>query len=82
MAWNTDANGNIIVDQITGFHVVPAMGTAVAARIEFQRRSGAGEIVAGSIQLAMSPKIALQLAADLAKTGQHILDLPRPDKSN
>jgi hypothetical protein len=82
MTWDTDAQGNIIVDQITGFHVAPAMGTAVVARIEFQRLSDQGEITSGAIQLAMSPQIARQLAADLERAGKHIVDLPRPDKSN
>ncbi len=82
MSWDADEQGNVVIDQITGFHVAPAMGTVVAVRIEFQRMSDQGEITSGSVQLAMSPKIALQLAADLELTGKYIFDLHRPEKSN
>jgi hypothetical protein len=82
MTWDTDNSGNIIVGQITGFHVAPTMDIAVAVRIEFQRRSEEGEITSDSVQLAMNPKMALQLASDLERSGKHILELPQPDKSN
>jgi hypothetical protein len=82
MTWDTDSEGNITIGQITGFHVAPAMSIAVAVRIEYERMSDEGAIVSDSVQLAMSPKIASQLAGDLEKAGQHILGLARPDKSN
>jgi hypothetical protein len=82
MKWDTDSEDNITVGQVTSFHVAPAMSIAVAVRIEYKRMSNEGEIVSDSVQLAMSPKIASQLADDLGKVAQHILGLARPDKSN
>jgi hypothetical protein len=81
-SWHVDAQGNLVVDQVTGFHVVPAIGTAVVARIEFQSRSEEGETSAGQTQLAMSPAIALQLSDDLAKTAGHILSSSSPGRAN
>jgi len=82
MPWQTDKSGNIIVCPVTGFQVAPAMGIAVLAKIEFQRKSDQGEITPDTVQLAMTPAIVQKLMADLTQALQDIHGAERPKNSN
>ena len=82
MKWDIDANGDVILCPVTGFHLAPAAESSVVARIEFARSAEQLRKGGEAVQFVFTPKQALQLAEDLRKTAEHILALPRRDKPN
>jgi hypothetical protein len=82
MEWDVDAQGNIIWQPIRDFHVAPAADTVVLVRIECSETPPEYSPKLESVQLGMTPAVALQLAEDLRKTAEHILSLRGAGKPN
>jgi hypothetical protein len=80
--WDLDASGNIVLNPVMGFQVGTGAETAVLARIQFARSEDQLRKGGEALQFALSPKIAIELAEDLRKTAEKILNLPRPTKTN
>jgi len=64
------------------FHVAPVAETVMMVRIECSPTPGQEGAKLDAAQLGMSPQHALQLAEDLRKTAEHILALPRLEKTH
>ena len=82
MTWDLDAAGNITLCPLTGYDIATAMETAIMTRIEFARTPDQLESKREALQVVLTPKQALQLSEDLRRAAEHILALPRPDRTN
>jgi hypothetical protein len=82
MKWDTDDDNNVIWKPVAGFHVAPAAETIVMVRIECSPTPNQSAAIPGAVQLGMTPMQALQLAADLRETAEHILAMPQLTKPN
>jgi len=70
-------DGTIIAQPLVGYSMASAAGTTVLARLEYIDVKDGREI-RGSVQLALTPQAAMQVADTLTKQARQILDAPVP----
>jgi len=77
--FETDADGNIITNPVTGWTSACFAGMTVVLAIHYAPTPQALESGENkSIQFALTPQVALELAERLTKLGKHLLEQPSP----
>jgi hypothetical protein len=79
--FETDTDGNIITNPVTGWTMASFAGMGVILAIQYAETPLAlerGE--SKSIQFALTPQVCLELAEKLTKLARHLLDQPSSDK--
>ena len=84
--FDCDESGNIITRPLTGFSTMPVMDMIVLARVEYATSENhlqgimSGDQKAESVQLAITPAQARELAARLTFLADHITGQATPDE--
>ena len=78
--FETDEDGNIITNPVTGWVSASFAGMGVVLAIHYAEtlialESGENK----SIQFALTPQLCLELAERLTKLAKHLLDQPAPE---
>ncbi len=81
MQWDTRANGDIMLCPLMGYDTALLAGAACGLRVIFARDEAALRTGGEVVQLALSPKIALELSDSLRRMAELALQ-PTRDKPN